>query len=186
MYNDEVPPLYAFGWVDEGSQQVITPFAIPGGTSFLATGAWDTEYAGLNSLAETEKYGEMNVADMPVNMVFQSVSPDGCDVRPHYAHRDSCDCVLDAWWAHCHHALAAEAPLSYLLCSGFLPFRLVGLPLKSADSHGWCYPSTSGPDGVSLLTNNAISQAVSAPEARRSRWRCSRWCMCSCSLVGCV
>ena len=67
-----MPPLYAFGWVDEESQQVITPFAIPGGTSFLATGTWDTEYAGLNSLAETEKYGEMNVADMPVNLVFQS------------------------------------------------------------------------------------------------------------------
>ena len=26
------------------------------------------------------------------------------------------------------------------------------------------YPSTSGPDGVSLLTNDAISQSVSAPE----------------------
>ena len=57
MYNDEVPPLYAFGWVDEESQQVITPFAIPGGTSFLATGTWDTEYAGLQlARAGAEKY----------------------------------------------------------------------------------------------------------------------------------
>ncbi len=41
MYDDEVPPLYAFGWVDEENQQVVTPFSIPGGTSFLATGTWD-------------------------------------------------------------------------------------------------------------------------------------------------
>ena len=40
MYDDEVPPLYLFGWVDEESQEVVTPFYIPGGTSFLATGTW--------------------------------------------------------------------------------------------------------------------------------------------------
>ena len=72
MYDDEVPPLYAFGWVDEENQQVITPFSIPGGTSFLATGTWDAQYQGLNSLAQTEKYGDMDVADLPVNLVFQS------------------------------------------------------------------------------------------------------------------
>src|SRR5699024_6416937 len=60
MYDSEVPPLYAFGWVDEESQEVITPFAIPGGTSFLATGEWDTEYQGLNDLAETEEYGAID------------------------------------------------------------------------------------------------------------------------------
>ena len=48
MYDSEVPPLYAFGWVDEENQEVITPSAIPGGTSFLATGTWDAEYPGLN------------------------------------------------------------------------------------------------------------------------------------------
>ena len=72
MYDDEVPPLYAFGWVDEENQQVVTPFSIPGGTSFLATGTWDAQYQGLNSLAQTEKYGDMDVADLPVNLVFQS------------------------------------------------------------------------------------------------------------------
>ncbi len=50
MYDSEVPPLYAFGWVDEESQEVLTPFAIPGGTSFLATGTWDTEYPASTSL----------------------------------------------------------------------------------------------------------------------------------------
>ena len=146
MYNDEVPPLYAFGWVDEESQQVITPFAIPGGTSFLATGTWDTEYAGLNSLVETEKYGEMNVAESGVSVV----SPDGCDVWPHYAHRDSCDCVLDAWWAHCHHALAAEAPRRIspvpVYChSGWLDYRRSRSPAMGRVSVDvgprWCEPS---------------------------------------------
>ena len=49
MYDSEVPPLYAFGWVDEENQKVITPFSIPGGTSFLATGTWDTEYEASTS-----------------------------------------------------------------------------------------------------------------------------------------
>lgn len=72
MYEDEVPPLYAIGWVDEANEQVIAPFAIPGGTSFLATGNWDTEYQGLNSLAETEDYSAIDPETMPVNLVFQS------------------------------------------------------------------------------------------------------------------
>lgn len=38
MYGDEVPPLYAFGWVDEENQQVITPFAIPGGHQLPGNG----------------------------------------------------------------------------------------------------------------------------------------------------
>ena len=36
--------LYAVGIVDEDNQEVIAPFAIPGGTSFLATGNFETEY----------------------------------------------------------------------------------------------------------------------------------------------
>lgn len=31
MYDSEVPPLYAVGIVDEDNQEVIAPFAIPGG-----------------------------------------------------------------------------------------------------------------------------------------------------------
>ena len=34
MYDSEVPPLYAFGWVDEESQEVLTPFAIPEARAF--------------------------------------------------------------------------------------------------------------------------------------------------------
>jgi len=45
---------------------------IPGGSSFLATGTWDTEFEGLNELAQTEAYGDMVVEDLSVNLVFQS------------------------------------------------------------------------------------------------------------------
>lgn len=163
MYNDEVPPLYAFGWVDEESQQVITPFAIPGGTSFLATGTWDTEYAGLNSLAETEKYGEMNVADMPVNLVFQSyhlmVAMYGLIMLT---------AILAIAFSMRGGRIATMRWLQKLLIvSPLFPFIAIQVGWITAEvgRQPWVvYPSTSGPDGVSLLTNNAISQAVSAPE----------------------
>lgn len=163
MYGDEVPPLYAFGWVDEENQQVITPFAIPGGTSFLATGTWDTEYQGLNSLAQTDKYADVDVASMPVNLVFQS-----------------------------YHLMVAMYGLIMLTVILALVFTLRGGRIRTmrwlqkllvvaplfpliAIQVGWItaevgrqpwvvYPSTSGPDGVALLTQNAISQSVSAPE----------------------
>lgn len=163
MYGDEMPPLYAFGWVDEENQQVITPFAIPGGTSFLATGTWDTEYQGLNSLAQTDKYADVDVADMPVNLVFQS-----------------------------YHLMVAMYGLIMLTVILALVFTLRGGRIRTmrwlqkllvvaplfpliAIQVGWItaevgrqpwvvYPSTSGPDGVALLTQNAISQSVSAPE----------------------
>ena len=163
MYGDEVPPLYAFGWVDEENQRVITPFAIPGGTSFLATGTWDTEYQGLNSLAQTDKYADVDVANMPVNLVFQS-----------------------------YHLMVAMYGLIMLTVILALVFTLRGGRIRTmrwlqkllvvaplfpliAIQVGWItaevgrqpwvvYPSTSGPDGVALLTQNAISQSVSAPE----------------------
>ena len=163
MYDDEVPPLYAFGWVDEENQQVVTPFSIPGGTSFLATGTWDTEYQGLNSLAQTEKYADVDVANMPVNLVFQS-----------------------------YHLMVAMYGLIMLTVILALVFTLRGGRIRTmrwlqkllvvaplfpliAIQVGWItaevgrqpwvvYPSTSGPDGVALLTQNAISQSVSAPE----------------------
>ena len=163
MYGDEVPPLYAFGWVDEENQRVIAPFAIPGGTSFLATGTWDTEYQGLNSLAQTDKYADVDVANMPVNLVFQS-----------------------------YHLMVAMYGLIMLTVILALVFTLRGGRIRTmrwlqkllvvaplfpliAIQVGWItaevgrqpwvvYPSTSGPDGVALLTQNAISQSVSAPE----------------------
>lgn len=163
MYGDEVPPLYAFGWVDEENQQVITPFAIPGGTSFLATGTWDTEYQGLNSLAQTEKYGEMDVADTPVNVVFQSyhlmVAMYGLIMVT---------AVLAIVFAFRGGRIAHMRWLQKLLViSPLFPFVAIQVGWITAEvgRQPWVvYPSASGPDGMSLLTNSAISQSVSAPE----------------------
>ena len=163
MYDDEVPPLYAFGWVDEENQQVVTPFSIPGGTSFLATGTWDAQYQGLNSLAQTEKYGDMDVADLPVNLVFQSyhlmVAMYGlimitAILAVVFSLRG--DRIRSMRWLQ-----------KLLLVSPLFPFIAIQVGWITAEvgRQPWVvYPSTSGPDGVSLLTNNAISQSVSAPE----------------------
>lgn len=163
MYGDEVPPLYAFGWVDEENQQVITPFAIPGGTSFLATGTWDTEYQGLNSLAQTDKYADVDVANMPVNLVFQSyhlmVAMYGLIMLTVilalvFTLRDGR--IRTMRWLQ---KLLVVAPLFPLIAIQ------VGWITAEVGRQPWVvYPSTSGPDGVALLTQNAISQSVSAPE----------------------
>lgn len=163
MYGDEVPPLYAFGWVDEENQQVITPFSIPGGTSFLATGTWDTQYQGLNSLAQTEKYGDMDVADLPVNLVFQSyhlmVAMYGLIMVT---------AILAVVFSLRGGRIRSMRWLQkLLLISPLFPFIAIQVGWITAEvgRQPWVvYPSTSGPDGVSLLTNNAISQSVSAPE----------------------
>ena len=163
MYDDEVPPLYAFGWVDEETQQVITPFSIPGGTSFLATGTWDAQYQGLNSLAQTEKYGDMDVADLPVNLVFQSyhlmVAMYGLIMIT---------AILAVVFTLRGGRIRSMRWLQkLLLVSPLFPFIAIQVGWITAEvgRQPWVvYPSTSGPDGVSLLTNNAISQSVSAPE----------------------
>ena len=163
MYDDEVPPLYAFGWVDEENQQVITPFSIPGGTSFLATGTWDAQYQGLNSLAQTEKYGDMDVADLPVNLVFQSyhlmVAMYGLIMIT---------AILAVMFTLRGGRIRSMRWLQkLLLVSPLFPFIAIQVGWITAEvgRQPWVvYPSTSGPDGVSLLTNNAISQSVSAPE----------------------
>lgn len=163
MYESEVPPLYGIGWVDEESQEVLAPFAIPGGTSFLANGTWDTEYQGLNDLAQTEQYGAIDPETMPVNLVFQSY--------------------------HLMVAMFGLMALTLLLTLIFtfkgasivrkkwLQWIVIISPLFAvlAIQSGWAtaefgrqpwvvYPSVTGPDGVSLLTADGISLAVSGPE----------------------
>ncbi len=163
MYENEVPPLYAIGWVDEESQEVIAPIAIPGGTSFLATGTWDTEFKGLNELTASGDYADADVADMPVNVVFQSY--------------------------HMMVAMFILMGITLLLVLIFtfkggsirkkrwLQWLVIIAPLFAviAIQAGWwtaefgrqpwlVYPSVTGPDGVELLTANGISLAVSGPE----------------------
>ena len=162
MYDSEVPPLYAFGWVDEESQDVLSPIAIPGGTSFLATGTWDTEYMGLNELAETEQYADLSVEDLPVNLVFQSyhlmVMLFGLILIT----------VVLALIFQRGGKLKDKRWLQRLLfVSPLFPFFAIvtGWVTAEIGRQPWVvYPSTSGPEGVSLLTSDAISQSVSSVE----------------------
>lgn len=166
-YEAEAMPLYALGWVDQESQEVLAPLAIPGGTSFLASGTFDKEYPGLNDLAKSGQYGsdftEETVGQLPVNTVFQSY--------------------------HLMVAMFGLIALTTILCF-ILTFRkgriakmrwLQNLAIVSplfpfvAIQAGWItaeigrqpwvvYPATSSPDGVSLLTSNASSTSVTSPE----------------------
>ena len=162
-YATETMPLYAFGIVDEINQKVITPLEIPGGTSFLASNDFSTVYPGMNELAQSEEYGDFDPATAPVQVVFQS-----------------------------YHMMVALYGLLALLLVLVLIFTFVkkeaikdmrwlqklllispAFPMIAIQA-GWftaefgrqpwvVYPSTSGPDGVSLLTANATS-SLSSPE----------------------
>ncbi len=163
MYESEVPALYLFGWVDEESQEVITPFSIPGGTSFLATGTWDTEYLGLNDLAETETYGDLDPEEAPVNLVFQSyhlmVAMYGLIMLT---------VILALVFTYRKGKIKNMKWLQRLVLeSQLFPFVAIQTGWMTAEvgRQPWVvYPSTSGSEGVSLLTNDAISESVSAPE----------------------
>lgn len=163
MYDSEVPPLYVFGWVDEESQKVITPFSIPGGTSFLATGTWDTEYLGLNQLAETEKYGDLDPATAPVNAVFQNYH-----IMVMMYGLIMVTVILALVFTLRGGKIRNMKWLQRLiLISPVFPFIAIQTGWFTAElgRQPWVvYPSTSGPDGVSLLTNNAVSQSVTVPE----------------------
>lgn len=163
QYDSEVPPLYLFGYVDEETQSVVTPFSIPGGTSFLATGSFDEEFPGLNELSNTSTYNALDPEDAPVNFVFQT-----------------------------YHLMVAMFGLIALTVILALIFTVRGGKIKKmrwlqklivisplfpmiAIQAGWftaevgrqpwtVYPATSSPAGISLLTENGISQAVSSPE----------------------
>ena len=163
MYSDEVPPLYAFGWVDEENQQVIAPFAIPGGTSFLATGTWDTEYQGLDSLAQTDKYADMDVEGQPVNLVFQSYHL----MVAMYGLILVTAVLAIVFTARGGRVKSMRWLQKLFVISPLFPFIAIQVGWITAEvgRQPWVvYPSTTGPDGVSLLTSDAISQSVSAPE----------------------
>lgn len=166
-YEAEAMPLYALGWVDQESQEVLAPLAIPGGTSFLASGTFDKEYPGLNDLAESGQYGsdftEETVDQLPVNTVFQSyhlmVAMFGlialttilCFILTFRKRR-----IAEMRWLQ---NLAIVSPL--------FPFVAIQAGWITAEigRQPWVvYPATSSPDGVSLLTSNASSASVTSPE----------------------
>ena len=166
-YHSEAMPLYALGWVDEENQEVITPFAIEGGTSFLASGDFNKEYPGLNELAASGVYGdaftEETIDELPVNTVFQSyhlmVVMFGLITLTTilafiFSYRK--DKIKSMRWLQ---NLAIISPLFPFLAiqSGWITAEIGRQPWS-------VYPATSSPEGVSLLTENANSLAVSSPE----------------------
>ena len=163
MYDSEVPPLYAFGWVDEQSQEVVTPFSIPGGTSFLATGTWDTEFPGLNELAQTEQFAGLDPATAPVNFVFQSyhlmVAMVGaiCLI-----------CLLALIFTFRKGKIVKMRWLQWLcVISPVFPFIAIQAGWFTAEvgRQPWVvYPSMTSPDGVSLLVQGGVSASVSNVE----------------------
>lgn len=162
MYESEAPDLYLFGWVDEESQEVITLFSIPGGTSFLATGSFDAEFPGLNDLAQTERYGDMVVEDLPVNLVFQSyhlmVAMFGLIVVAlalAFLSMKKAGIANNKWVQR------------FLVISPAFPFVAIQSGWMTAEMgrQPWVvYPSISGPDGVALLTAEGVSQSVTGVE----------------------
>jgi len=161
QYEDEVPPLYFFGWVDEANQTVVGP-NLPGFTSFLATFSFDTVYPGLNSLAESNQYGDMNVSDVPVGAIFQvyhlMVAISGVLVVV----------LLLAAVALWRKKLEDWKWLQKLLViAPIFPFVAIEAGWFTAElgRQPWVvYPAVSSPDGLSLLTGDAVSVSVSAPE----------------------
>ena len=59
QWEDGPAEMSLFGWVDEESGTTYT-IGIPGLTSFVASGSFDTSYTGLNSLGENEYTGNIN------------------------------------------------------------------------------------------------------------------------------
>ena len=166
-YETESMPLYAFGWVDEETQQVITPFSIPGGTSFLATGDFSAEYQGLNDLAESGVYGDAftaeTVENLPVNAVFQSyhlmVAMFGLIALT---------TILALIFTYRGGRIKNMKWLQWLcIISPLFPFFAIqgGWFTAEVGRQPWVvYPAESSPAGVSLEVGDAYSQSVTGPE----------------------
>lgn len=163
MYNTQAAPLYLVGWVDEQNQEVIAPFSIPGGTSFLATGTWDAQFQGLNDLAKNPRYAALDPLSAPSNFVFQTyhtmVFMFGLILLT---------VILALVFTMRGGKIKHMKWLQRLLVvSPIFPFLAIQMGWFSAEvgRQPWVvYPATCAPDGISLLTNSAISKSVSNVE----------------------
>ena len=164
LYENDVPNLAPGGWVDQENHQTYTPIAIPGGTSFLAFGNFDTEVPGLVELSQQAKYSDMVVDDLPVNFVFQVYHIMICMFG----------LIFIIALLAVIFSFRKKGQIKHMR---WLQWILVFAPICPflAIQTGWCtaevgrqpwvvYPATSAPDGVSLLTLDGVSQSVSAPE----------------------
>lgn len=166
-YETEAMPLYALGWVDEENQEVITPFAIPGGTSFLASWDFEAEYAGLNDLAASGVYGdeftEETIDQLPVNTVFQSYH-----LMVVMFGLITLTTILAFIFTYRKGRIKNMRWLQNLaIISPLFPFLAIqgGWITAEIGRQPWVvYPAESSPSGISLLTDQANSLAVSSPE----------------------
>lgn len=163
LYETEVPGLAIVGGVDESSEE-LSALEIPGGTSFLATGTWDTEYPGLNDLAQTEQFSGVEVSQMPVNFVFQTyhlmVMMFGL----------LCLILLLALIFGRRKQIEAGRGVAgmkwlqwVLIFSPIVPFLAIQSGWLTAEVGRQpyvVYPANSAPDGVSLLTAEGTSASV--------------------------
>ena len=161
QYEDEAPPLYLFGWVDEGNEKVLG-LGIPGFTSMLATGTLDTEYPGLNTLAETDQYGALETSELPVNAIFQV-----------YHLMVAISGVLALLLVLVLIALARKKFGEWKWLQKLMVIAPI-FPLLAIEA-GWftaelgrqpwvVYPSAHAPEGIELLTNQAYSPSVTSVE----------------------
>jgi cytochrome d ubiquinol oxidase subunit I len=160
MYESGVPELSLLGIVDEDAQEALT-LGIPGGTSFLATGTFDAVYPGLNELAASENFADVNVDELPVNFVYQvyhiMVACFGliCLVL-------ICTFVLNR--KKSKHKIENTRWAQWLLIiSPLFPFLAIQAGWLTAEVGRQpyvVYPSTSAPDGIYLTTANGVSVSV--------------------------
>lgn len=163
LYETEVPGLALAGIVDEANED-LAAIEIPGGTSFLATGTWDTEYPGLNELAETTQFYQINVDQMPTNFVFQvyhlMVAMFGliCLVillalifaRPKQIGEGKG--IVRMKWLQWVLIVSPIVPF-IAIQSGWLTAEVGRQPYV-------VYPANSAPEGISLLTADGTSASV--------------------------
>lgn len=160
MYESGPSEMSLFGIVDEANEETLS-VSIPGGTSFLATGDFSTPYPGLNELAAQERFEDIDVSTMPVNFVFQTYH------------------IMVALFGVMIICLALvfiftrKGSMERMQRSKFMQWLMILSPLFPflAIQCGWftaevgrqpfvVYPSTTGPDGVSMLTQSGTSVSV--------------------------
>ncbi len=161
QYETEPVPLYLFGWVDEHNE-TVSGLAIPGMTSFLATGSPSSEYSGINELSKSDQFDAFDKSQIPINGIFQvyhlMVALSGILAIVLLL-------VLLGWR---NEAIKNSKLLQkVLIISPIFPILAVEAGWFTAElgRQPWVvYPSNSAPIGLELLTNNAYSSSVTAPE----------------------
>lgn len=161
QYESEPVPLYLFGWVDE-QNETVSGLSVPGFTSILATGSPDTEYSGINDLSHTNQFGAFDKTNVPINAIFQVY-------HLMVAFSGILAVVLLLVFLGWRNEAIKNSKLiqKLLIISPIIPILAVEAGWFTAElgRQPWVvYPSNNAPVGLELLTNNAYSSSLTAPE----------------------